>query len=174
MAYLVLAYPEISNSDFQIIQDYRKVNDELFYDVVKPHFTLVFPVFSLSETDFIAEIKKQTIHLTCFNFSIRCSTVNKDAFSDYYHTLLVPDEGYSNIIKIHDKLYGNKLIDELRLDIDFVPHIAIGNSLDKNKCKRMTDEWNNKNFEINGRVTKLTIVAFENNVVSKLTEIKLK
>ncbi len=44
MAFLVLAYPKIEQSDFDLIQDYRKENDGLFYSVVKPHFTIVFPV----------------------------------------------------------------------------------------------------------------------------------
>ncbi|SDN10374.1 2'-5' RNA ligase family protein [Kriegella aquimaris] len=174
MAYLVLAYPIISNSDLELIQKFRRVNDELYYDVVKPHFTIVFPVFRLSETEFIAEIKKQSNNLPSFNFSIRCSTMTKDAFSEYYHSLLVPDEGYSNIVKIHDKLYRDKLIEDLRLDIDFVPHIGIGNSMEKFKCKKMVDNWNSKDFEINGTVTHLTIVEFENNVVRTLDEIKLE
>ena len=44
MAYLVLAYPELTSESFDRIQSYRKDNDELFFNVVNPHFTIVFPV----------------------------------------------------------------------------------------------------------------------------------
>lgn len=174
MAYLVLAYPEISKSDFDLIQSYRSTNDELYYSVVEPHFTIVFPVFNIPEDEFIEEIRLQAENFNQCDFVIRCATINKDAFSDYFHTFLVPDEGYSNIVKIHDRLYSGLLRENLRLDLDFVPHIGIGNSLEKLDCKRMVDEWNQDDFEIKGVISKLTIVKYENDQVQKLEEINLK
>ena len=174
MAYLVLAYPELTSESFDRIQSYRKDNDELFFNVVNPHFTIVFPVFDISEEEFTKEVKDKSANSVKFDFIIRCATINKDAFSDYFHTFLVPDEGYSRIVKLHDKLYSDKLKENLRLDLDFVPHIGIGNSQDRYKCKKMVDEWNEKEFSISGRITHLTVVNYENNIVSKIEEIELK
>jgi len=174
MAFLVLAYPKIEQSDFDLIQDYRKKNDGLFYSVVKPHFTIVFPVFDQSESDFLTEIQKLAKNYDAFDFVLRCATINRDAFSDYFHTFLVPDEGYSNIIKIHNGLYSGKLKENHRLDLDFVPHIGIGNSLDKLECKKMVDEWNENDFAVNGTVSSLTVVEYENNRVRKIAEFQLE
>ncbi|WP_106793436.1 2'-5' RNA ligase family protein [Aquimarina sp. Aq78] len=173
MAYLVLAYPEIKKSDFDVIQNYRKENDKLFYNVVEPHFTIVFPVFDQTETDFIAEIKKQAATFNNFDFVLRCATINKDAFNEYFHTFLVPDEGYSNIVKIHDRLYSGILKENHRLDLDFIPHIGIGNSLNKLDCKKMVDQWNKDEFEIGGTVKTLTIAEYKNNNLRQIEEIKL-
>lgn len=174
MAFLVLAYPEITIDDFDRIQNYRRNNDKLYYKVVDPHFTVVFPVFDITENEFIKEVKDKSADIKKFNFIIRCATINKDAFSDYYHTFLVPDEGYSNIVKLHDRLYSDKLQNDLRLDIDFVPHIGIGNSRDKYLCKKMADEWNEKEFSISGKITHLTVVNYENDTVTKIEEIELE
>ena len=174
MAYLVLAYPEISKSDYDLIQSYRSVNDVLYYSVVEPHFTIVFPVFDIPESEFIKEIRHQADDLKRFDFTIRYATINKDAFSDYFHTFLVPDEGYSTIVKTHDRLYSGLLRENLRLDLDFVPHIGIGNSLEKLRCKKMVDEWNRDNFEIKGVISKLTIVKYENDQIQIVEEIMLK
>jgi hypothetical protein len=174
MAYLVIAYPELKKNDFDKIQSYRELNDKLFFNVVKPHFTIVFPVFDKTETEFIDEIKLQTKSIEIITFNIKCSTINKDAFSDYYHSFLVPDEGFSKIIKLHDKLYCDKLKNNLRLDIDFIPHIGIGNSLDKHICKSMVDEWNKNDFSIEGTIKELTVVKYENNTVIKIERIELK
>jgi len=57
-------------------------------------------------------------------------------------------------------LYSGSLSNNLRLDIDFVPHIGIGNSLDKYECKGMADEWNAKDFEIKGSISQLSIVNY--------------
>ncbi len=174
MAYLVLAYPELTTENFDKIQLYRKNNDELFFKVVNPHFTIVFPLNGILEEEFIREVKDKSADIAKFDFVIRCATINKDAFSDYYHTFLVPDEGYSKIVKLHDKLYNDKLKGNLRLDLDFVPHIGIGNSLDKNACKKMVDEWNEKEFSITGRISHLTLVNYENNLVTEIEKIELK
>ena len=173
MSLLVIAYPELTDTDFKLIQDYRKDHGQLYYKVVKPHVTLIFPVTGISSTDLTSEIRKQLKSVNSISFSIRCSTINKDAFSEYYNMLLVPDEGFSQIVKLHDKLYSDKLFPYQRLDIDFIPHIGIGNSTDKMICKKMVDEWNAKNFVINGIISTVEVVNYENETITTVEKIKL-
>ena len=171
---LVLSYPVLSDPDFETIQRFRKDNDELYYSIVDPHFTLVFPVYDMEEIGFVNEIKQKTKETKRFDFTLRCATISKDAFNDYYHVFLVPDEGFSSIVKLHDELYSGLLFNQLRLDIDFIPHIGIGNSKDKLKCKKLVDEWNSTPFAIHGQVNQLTIVKFTDNKIIDLEEIRLK
>lgn len=174
MAYLVISYPELSWSDYNWIQRFRRENDPLYYSVVEPHFTLVFPVFDIEETAFVQEATKLLAGVNKIDFTLRCATINKDAFSDYYHILLVPDEGFSKIVKLHDRLYSGLFKSNLRLDIDFIPHIGIGNSLDKTVCKQWVDDWNSQDFEINGSINQIDIIEYDNNKVSTVEIIKLK
>lgn len=174
MSYLIITYPKLAIEDIDLIDNYRKQNDELFYKVVDPHFTLVFPVFDVAQDAFVKEIKSKAEGLTRFGFTLRCATINKDAFSDYFHAFLVPDEGFSRIVKLHDRFYSGTLIDNLRLDIDFIPHIGIGNSKDKLLCKRMVDEWNEKEFAISGSISVLSIIKYEDGVVTTIEEIELQ
>jgi hypothetical protein len=175
MAFLVLAYPVLALVDFERIQNFRRDNDELFVKVVEPHFTIVFPVSNLSQEELVREVKDKTKNVTKFRFVIRCSTINKDSFREYYHAFLVPDEGYSKIVKLHDKLYSEKLKNELRLDIDFIPHIGIGNSKDKHLCKKMVDQWNDEDFSLSGEISHLTVVKLQQNTntILKVDEIEL-
>jgi hypothetical protein len=174
LAFLVLAYPEIEPSNFELIQVYRRKNDGLFYSIVDPHFTIVFPVFDQTESEFLIEIQHLSKNYYSFDFVLRCSTINKDAFSEYYHAFLVPDEGNSNFIKIHDKLYSEKLKENHRMDLDFIPHIGIGNSKEKMDCKKMVDEWNTNDFAISGTVSCLTVVEFKDNSIRNIAEIPLE
>ena len=173
MSYLVLAYPYLAADDFDIIQQYRKVNDALFYHVVNPHFTIVFPVMDVEENVLLAEVKEKASGVPKIDFVLRCATINKDAFSDQFHTFLVPDEGFSHFVKLHDRLYSGLLRDNHRLDIDYIPHMAVGGSKDKYACKAMVDEWNAKPFAIRGRISCLDIVKYENNVVTTIDRIEL-
>lgn len=173
MSYLVIAYPNLKEADIKLIQDYRKVHDELFYTVVSPHFTFVFPVFDFNESDFLDTVRDKIKGAHQIDFTLRCATITKDSFSPYYHTFLVPDEGYSKMVKLHDLLYAGNLMHNLRLDLDFVPHIGIGNSLDKYACKQMVDEWNATDFAIQGTISELTVIRFEQNTVTPIERFSL-
>lgn len=173
MALLVISYPEISNSDFLHIQKFRADHDH-YFRIVNPHFTLVLPVVDWQPEAFIREIDKQAKDFLTFEFCLRCATLNKDAFNDYYHTFLVPDEGFSHFIKLHDILYANLLFPHRALQIDFIPHLGIGNSRYPEECLEMISSWNRRPFAIHGRISALDIVSFEKNKVKTILKISLK
>jgi 2'-5' RNA ligase len=173
MALIVIAYPEIKKSDYERIQEFRKQHD-VYYHVVEPHFTLVFPIHKGWEAKpFISEIEKQAQGVQALEFCLRCAVLNKDSFNDNYHTFLVPDEGYSKIVKLHDKLYADKLFPQRALFADFVPHMGIGNSKDPLKCLEMIESWNRKEFAIAGRISTLDVAKYENDTVTTLQRIPL-
>ena len=174
MSYLVIAYPELAKNDFDSIQNYRKQNDQSLFDVVDPHFTFIFPVNDFTEREFIDEIKLQSADSELIRFNIKCAIINKDAFNEYYHVFLVPDKGYNDIMKLHDKLYSGRLKSNLNSGIAFIPHITIGNSADMDLCKAMADEWNGQSFSISGVISQLSIIKYENNAVMLIEKIELK
>ena len=173
MAFGVLAYPNLKRYDYNFIQEFRKENDELYFFVAEPHFAFVFPISNIDKMQFIEEVFDKAKGFLPFDFEIKCATVNKDSFIDYFHLLLVPDKGYSNIVKLHDNLYSGLFLKELRLDIDFIPHMGIANSKDKFKVKEWADSWNKKDFSIEGTIDKLTVIEYTNNILTDLREIKL-
>jgi len=161
--YLVVAYPSISSSDFQWIESYRSENDKRYFKVVKPHFTLVFPISShdIHQTDVTDEVMKQLAESrggskekTAIEFEIRVATISQDHSKEYFHEFLVPDRGYSDIVKLHDKLYSDKFRKYLRFDIDYIPHIGIGNSPkdDVLISKKRVDQLNSDGIYITGSI----------------------
>ncbi len=173
MFYLVIAYPNISNKDYEFIQEYRKNNDPKYFSLVEPHFTIVFPSPDIAEKDFILEIERQVKNTNKFEFIIRCATINQDFTGGFYHEFLVPDEGYSNLVKLHDKLYSGILFNNLRFDIDFIPHIGVGNSEDALVSKKRVDELNSQNLSIKGSIEELDIVKYENDEIASIKKVKL-
>ena len=162
------SYPKLEQKDYNWIKNYRKEND-IYYDLIDAHFTLVFPTFNIEITDFITEIKKQAKGLHTFDFQIKCAIMNNDRsdeFREYWHVFLTPDKGFSDIVKLHDKLYSGLLAPTQRLDLDFIPHIGIGNSTDPKECKRMVDDVNAKDINICGTIKSLDIIQYKNNKIS--------
>lgn len=173
MALLILAYPQIEKKDYNWIQSFRAKYDERYFSIVDPHFTFVFPVFDVSEKDFIAHVQKASKKIKEFFFVLRCSQIVKDSFSDYTDVFLIPEEGYRIFVKLHDALYTDILDKELRLDIPFIPHLGIANSIDAKKCKLLADEINSNGLEIVGAINKLSVVSYESNSITTLKEIFL-
>jgi 2'-5' RNA ligase len=173
MFYLVIAYPKIEDKDLAWIQEYRKENDLRFFSVVNPHITFVFPTQGISQDDFTNEIKKQAEDIRKIDFEIKLATINKDSFGGYYHEFLVPEKGYSDIVKLHDKLYSNKLSEHLRFDIDFIPHIGIGNSDDPHISKNRIISINAQNISILGTIDQLDVVEYDNGVIKTIEKILL-
>ncbi len=171
---LVLAYPKLRNEDYDWIQSIRKSNDSRYYNVVKPHFTIVFPFFNYGINELQTHIENICAEIETIQFSIRAAIIVKDSFSDYTDVFLIPDEGNSQIIKLHNKLYTGIIEKELRLDIPFIPHIGIGASEEPEEAKILSDNLNRQNICIEGKISELDFVEYLYPKVSLIKKYTLK
>lgn len=126
MGFLAIAYPDISQRDFDWIQSVRKQYDPKYFDVVKPHVTLVFSTNELGLENFTEHITSKLLNISDFKVKFDSTKLVEDDSKDFYHVFLVPSAGYDEINKMHDSLYEDALRSELRLDIPFIPHLGIG------------------------------------------------
>jgi 2'-5' RNA ligase len=173
MSLLLLAFPIFNANDYDWIQSYRKENDELYFNVVKPHFTIVFPVEDKSQKEFVEEVESQINHLKKIPFELTTAEAHKDLLSDYYYEFLLPKKGYREIVAMHDQLYTNSFRAH-RKDIPYIPHITIGNSREKTKCENAVIELNHTSFSISGLISELSIVDYSNNLVTIVAQFDLE
>jgi 2'-5' RNA ligase len=173
IALLVLTYPQLSRSDFDWVQSFRALHDKRHYHFVNPHFTIVFPVFNIERDTFIDHVEKKVQNFGKIDFVLRCSTIVKDSFSEYTDIFLVPDEGFSRIVRLHDTLYTGLLNSELRLDVPFIPHIGIGGYVDPLICKKYSEELNMKHFAVAGQLDHIHVANYENNRVDSIVQFRL-
>lgn len=173
MAYLVVAYPKLEQSDFDFIQNYRKQNDPRYFSVIEPHITLIFPINDIEKDSFVGEVKGKIAGIKPFDVAFNVATINQNDDGEYYHEFLVPDTGYSNIVKLHDKLYSGLFAPHLRFDIDFIPHIGIGNSDEAQISKQRIDELNAKGISIPSRVDSVDVIEYKDGAVTTVEKIKL-
>ncbi len=173
MSLCVLAYPVVSADDYARIQEFRRENDELYFHVVEPHFALVFSWPEWEPETFVPEVRKQARGFGPFDFCIRSAALDRDSFVDCYHAFLVPDEGHSQILKLHDRLYADKLFPQRLLTVDFIPHMGVGNSADPLKCLEMVESWNKAEFAIPGRIAVLDIADYDGRKVETIERVRL-
>lgn len=168
----VVAYPTLSPADYDRVQSVRKLHNGL-YNIIEPHFTIVFSVADMGAAEFIAEIKERSKGIAAIQFCMRCAVICKDSFSNNYDAFLVPDEGHSAVVKLHDRLYADKLARHHRLDVSYIPHLSIAYSPDVLHIKKIVDNWNKQELPISGMISKLDIINYQNRVITTLEQIVL-
>ena len=100
--------------------------------------------------------------------------VHDDDSSDDYYVFLVPDEGFSEVSRLHDALYTGRLAPNLRLDIPYVPHIGIATMKDAQVCKDLADGLNRLGLSISGEVEEITVVEYNGKIVVDLEAYRLQ
>ena len=121
MALLVLANPGITADDLILVQGFRKRYDELYFDVVGPHFTLVFPVEGGVEDELTGEIEARCSELSAISFSAQSAVVHKDELSDCWYCFLLPGQGCAQILKMHSDLHSGILFGYKRVSLRICP-----------------------------------------------------
>lgn len=159
MQIAVVAYPNYCNDDYELIEQIRFKHSPLIqYEPMKPHFTLVFP--TSAELDTVkSHIKSIANQIIRFDFKIRCTIIMPARNAKGSHLFLVPDEGFSRIIRLHDMLYTGVLASHLLRDIPYIPHITIGYSDNIEVIQEISMEINGNDYEISGTLDKLTLIS---------------
>ncbi|WP_263788151.1 2'-5' RNA ligase family protein [Salinibacter grassmerensis] len=173
MALSVVSYPALSEEDYERIQAVREEHDPLYYGVIDPHITLVFPTDGVRRTTLIEHVREEASSTAPFEVVFRCAILGDPDFEGHAHAFLVPDEGFSDLVRLHDRLYTGPLADFLRLDLPFLPHVGIANTPDPEDCKTIVDNLNAKNFEIRGRVESFDVVEYDEEIVRPIEQFSL-
>jgi hypothetical protein len=101
------------------------------------------------------------------------ATINKDSFAPVFHEFLVPERGYAAIAMLHDRLYSGAFREFLRLDIDYIPHIGVGNDQDAETVKTRVDALNQHGVSIAGTIDAVDMIGLHENRVTRLRQFRL-
>jgi hypothetical protein len=80
MSFVVVAYPKISQSDFDWIQAVREEYDLRQFSVVQSHITFVFPTQKLSRESLIEHVRAKLSKVKAFEINLAPPVVQ---FRDY-------------------------------------------------------------------------------------------
>ena len=161
MDFCAVNYPKICSEGYEWIQSVRREHDHLFFDVIEPHFALVFPTNKVGKSTLIAHITEISARFSPFEAVMRCATLGDPDFMNHAHAFLIPDEGFSDVVRLHDALYTGPLRSELRLELPFVPHIGIASTPHVEECKDIVDCLNAESFEMRAVVDTISIIGYD-------------
>jgi 2'-5' RNA ligase len=164
-----VSYPEVSSEAASFMEVFRREHDLPQRDVIAAHLTMVFGCKALEPSDYTQHIAAVASQSNPISFSCKYAMLYVDHLNDAAHVFLVPDEGYSAISLLHDRLYTGPLQPHLKLDIPFIPHITIGTLKDRSAAKTLCDQLNRSGVCVEGNLRALTVGAIENGKFKKLS-----
>ncbi|MGB1287965.1 MAG: 2'-5' RNA ligase family protein [Aggregatilineales bacterium] len=173
MALAIISYPTISDADRDWIKAFPEAHSKLLTPDTDPHFTFVFPFRGVSPDKVIAFAKEKLAAQAAIPFAIRAAIPVKEYESEYTYLYLVPDDGLSAMIRLHDYLYTDLLEKQLNLDIPFFPHITAGHARKADLVKEIADDINVQNREIQGTIETMSVVKTSRSGVEVLENIQL-
>ena len=168
-----LAYPTLAPAAREFIDRIRNEHDLPYRDVVKPHFTMVFSCDQVEEKNYQLHVRDVSKNAAPIAFHCRYAMLGADDEAPLAYVFLVPDDGFSGLSLLHDRLYTGLLASKLRLDLEFIPHITIATLEDRAFAKSLCDRLNDDGLSIAGSVDSLTVAALEANRVQDIATFAL-
>ena len=168
-----LAYPTLALADREFINRIRNEHDLPYRDVVNPHFTMVFSCDQVEDQDYQPHVREISREAVPIAFHCRYAMLGADDEVPLAYVFLVPDEGFSALSLLHDRLYTGLLASKLRLDLEFIPHITIATLEDRAFAKGLCDRLNDDGLSVVGSVDSLTVAALEANRIQDIATFPL-
>lgn len=174
MTYLVLAYPHFAHADLAWIEAIRTAHDPQVA-LVAPHVTLLFPIAedAVALNKMVAHVDALALTTSSIVLTLRCALVMPETGRPGAHLFLAPDEGMSDLVKLHDRLYSGSFASHLRLEFPFIPHLTVGAGNDPAALYQVAQELNNGAFALSASIDQLTVVRHAAGVVTTVGEAKL-
>lgn len=173
MELMAICYPHLADKDHGLIQSVRKTHD-MNYDMIEPHFTIIFPISDIDISSFANHCRSCCREFHPFSVEMRCAVSHKDLRSDLWYTFLIPDEGSSNIVRLHDRLYRGILAAKLIPELTYIPHITVAHSGDGHVCRALADKLNEGKINIAGKISTVDLITLESRKVQTFEKIKLE
>ena len=175
-------YPKIENKGFHA---FRKKYDP-YFNLMPVHISLVFP---LPESVGLKEMESHIRKILEKWQPFETHFYNLQKTVDHW-LMLVPDNGYNEVVLLHDELYTGILEPYLRKDLPFTPHIGLGLfskqpydfnnptaqlQLNRDIYLKAVDEFESLHFEVKVLINSLTILRVDNQFssVTDLLEIPI-
>jgi len=153
-----------------LIEGFRSVHDARQHSIVGAHFTMAFGCAAVELDVYTSHVANVAASSPPIAFSCKYAMLGADDEDDTAYVFLVPDQGYSEISLLHDRLYTGPLQANLRLDLPYIPHITIGSLRSRIEAKALCDELNHQGLSIDGRLNTLSVGAIERAKFSTFSE----
>lgn len=169
----IIAIPDFLPDDVEYIQSLRARHDQYAGAFGAPYLTVVFPVGIAAAPPVIEHVRCVAGALAAFSFSLRCALPVYERASGRTSVYLVPERGFSAMVRVHDLLYCGPLRSALQLDVPFIPHLRVAQFDDAARAKKLADRLNDEGVSLLGTVASLQVIEVDGERFEPLARFEL-
>ncbi len=176
MTLAVLGRPRLKAADAAWITALRDRHGKgLAAPEIGPHLTLVFPTAATDATTATGHLGMVAGETPPLDLAFRCALPVPDPASGTTFVYLAPDEGFSALVRLHDRLYSGPFAEALRLDLPYIPHITLGRIAEAKLARALADDLNGQEPEIRARLETVELFRIDpKEPARRLAEIALR
>lgn len=174
MSLLVIAYPTLSDADRVWLQAIRESHDSENWNLIDPHFTLIFPCDPPAEVAVCEQVRAIGRVHRAFPFVLRRLIVHEEAGARRRLLFAEPEEGRAEIIALHDDLYSGILKPYLRRDLPYRPHITIATCEERTSCEAIIERIGGSDIAIRGTIETLDVVRLDDEGITPVATVRLE
>lgn len=176
MSLAVVGRPRLKAADSAWITALRDRHGQtLAAPEVGPHVTLVFPTAATDATTATGHLAMVAGETPPLALAFRCALPVPDPSSGDTFIYLVPDEGFSALVRLHDRLYSGPFAEALHLDQPFIPHITLGRIAEIKLARALADDLNGQEPEILARLETIDLLRVnQTEPARRLAEVALR
>ena len=166
----VIARPHFDKADLAWLTDIRSRRAG---SRGTPYFTLVFSGVDMAPKGFTDAIRAHVQGAHPIRFRLRSALVAPEPTVSRFHVFLIPDEGFSAILKLHDMLHAGPIAAALRTDTPYLPHITVATTTDHAAARKLAFALNQGDIDIHGRIDALQVERRVGEVIKPVADIPL-
>lgn len=138
-----------------------------------PYFTLVFGNLDLELATFTKAVQANVKDIHAIRFRLRSALVVPEPTVRRFHVFLIPDEGFSAILRLHDALHAGPIKAALRRDSPYLPHITVATTSDYDTARNLAFSLNQGVIDIHGHIDALQVESRTGEVIKPVAEVSL-
>ncbi len=128
---------------------------------VEPHVTLVFPCDEVDRPEIRSHLAVVAAESGPFDVALRAAVLLPDPFTGEFVVALVPDEGNSRLLRLHDRLYTGPFTQHQPVGVPFVPHLTLARMTASAAARALADDVNGGEPDLRTRVTDLVLMRLQ-------------
>ena len=167
MSLTIVSFPDIPATELTWIEGIRQSHLTSPESDFAPHVTLVFPAEITTDDDLEMHMLGVTGSTQPFEAIFRIASPVIDPFNGGWTVQLLPDQGLSKLMRMHNFLYSGPFADHLNLDLRYVPHLTLARTDDGPQAKALCEELNSGIIEVEARFTTVDLLRIDGGTVTK-------
>jgi 2'-5' RNA ligase len=174
MPIAIVTCPEIPTDELKWIQDLRHAHLASPEADLAPHVTLVFPADVVADENLMMHMYGVAGSTQPFETIFRIAAPVADPIKGGWAVQLLPDQGLSKLMRMHNFLYTGPFDGTLNLDVPYVPHLTLARSATSAEAKGLCDELNSGVIEVSAQVKAVEVLTVDGDKIETQAQYELE